>query len=279
MRNLKELLIKHQHEYTREGLESGVIPESDEVFYSTWIHHRMRMLSLIPEECHRSGTEVLDLGGGKGRMAALLGELGLKCTIVDTLFKDESEKNISGQTIVHLWESYLKNKGVQVVAHDFLENGIPFADETFKLVIFSEVIEHLPNSPKPVLVEISRVLTPGGWLILTTPNVVSMANRKRFLLGRSVRTDIEDSYNTEDYSSVRIYKEHIREFTRKEVEYMLGQENFEIVKSMTCDYRGPNFSYGRLKRTIANALNGIRYLPKTLCSDLGNFIVILARKL
>ena len=211
-------------------------------------------------------------------MAVLLSELGLKCTIVDSLYEDTSAKNSSGQPLMPLLESYLKHKGAHVITRDFHENGIPFGDETFDLVIFSEVIEHFYNSPKPVLAEINRVLVPGGWLILTTPNVVSMANRKRFLLGRSVRGDIEDFYNMEGYLVGSVYREHNREYTRKEVEYMLGQEDFTIVESLTCDYRGPNFSCGRLERLILNFIDVIRYLPKKLSSDLSNFIVILARR-
>ncbi len=46
---------------------------------------------------------------------------------------------------------------------------MPFPDNTFDIIISSEVIEHVP-SPFEGVKEMYRVLKPGGILILTTPN-------------------------------------------------------------------------------------------------------------
>lgn len=48
-------------------------------------------------------------------------------------------------------------------------NALPFPDETFDTVICSEVIEHIPDHPS-VIGELSRVLRPGGRLVLGTPD-------------------------------------------------------------------------------------------------------------
>jgi SAM-dependent methyltransferase len=45
---------------------------------------------------------------------------------------------------------------------------LPYADESLGLVIASEVVEHMPE-PEVVIDEITRVLKPGGQLILTMP--------------------------------------------------------------------------------------------------------------
>ncbi len=47
--------------------------------------------------------------------------------------------------------------------------AMPFADAAFDAVVCSEVIEHIPDSPS-VLQEMTRVLRPGGILILGTPD-------------------------------------------------------------------------------------------------------------
>jgi ubiquinone/menaquinone biosynthesis C-methylase UbiE len=47
--------------------------------------------------------------------------------------------------------------------------NLPFEDNEFDLVVSSECIEHSPN-PELALKEMCRVLSPGGVLILTTPN-------------------------------------------------------------------------------------------------------------
>ena len=61
---------------------------------------------------------------------------------------------------------------------------MPFADNTFDIVISSEVIEHTPV-PFDGVREMYRVLKPGGILILTTPNKlwyfsVWLANKLRW---------------------------------------------------------------------------------------------------
>ena len=62
-------------------------------------------------------------------------------------------------------------------------NKLPFADNKFDLVLFSEVIEHLYQSPKFALKEIKRVLKKNGQLIITTPNVARSINRLFLLMG------------------------------------------------------------------------------------------------
>jgi dolichol-phosphate mannosyltransferase len=47
--------------------------------------------------------------------------------------------------------------------------ALPFSTAAFDIVICSEVIEHVPDSPE-MLVELTRVLRPGGRLILGTPD-------------------------------------------------------------------------------------------------------------
>jgi SAM-dependent methyltransferase len=47
--------------------------------------------------------------------------------------------------------------------------ALPFPDEQFDVVICSEVIEHIPDHPQ-VFQELTRVLRPGGTLILGTPD-------------------------------------------------------------------------------------------------------------
>ena len=47
--------------------------------------------------------------------------------------------------------------------------NLPFAAESFDLVLCSEVLEHLAN-PEQAVAEFARVLCPGGRLVVTVPN-------------------------------------------------------------------------------------------------------------
>lgn len=47
-------------------------------------------------------------------------------------------------------------------------NALPFEDNYFDAILFSQVLEHIPD-PKKVLNELQRVLKPGGLIFCSTP--------------------------------------------------------------------------------------------------------------
>ena len=91
------------------------------------------------------------------------------------------------------------------------KDALPFPDDYFDGVIFAEVLEHLLFDPKMLVREMSRVLRPGGELIVTTPNVLRIENRVKMLLGRNVYPRHENFYFTD------LYRRHNREYTMREV--------------------------------------------------------------
>jgi len=62
-----------------------------------------------------------------------------------------------------------------------LTRGLPYPDESFDLIVLTEVIEHLENH-RMAIGEVARVLRPGGHLVLTTPNIMRLDSRIGFLL-------------------------------------------------------------------------------------------------
>jgi SAM-dependent methyltransferase len=69
-----------------------------------------------------------------------------------------------------------------------VEEGLPFADGTFDVVVAGELLEHLAV-PKSVVDEARRVLTPGGRLVGSVPNAFRLKSRLRFAVGRHPETD------------------------------------------------------------------------------------------
>ncbi len=57
------------------------------------------------------------------------------------------------------------------------------------MVLATEIIEHLPFNPYPILSETFRVLKPKGKLILSTPNLPKMDNLLPFLFGRTIHPE------------------------------------------------------------------------------------------
>lgn len=182
---------------------------------------RLRLMELSP--FLHQGTRLLDVGGGVSVPGLVLRELGCDVAVLDTWQEyDDAYDNQMGTGTAML--DRFRSAGVEAVVHDLRAPGLPFEDESFDIVTFYDVIEHLPTSPRPVLEEMWRVLRPGGRLVVTTPNLVHLLARLKLLVGRTIHFPIETWYDADPYFG------HIREYTAQELVYMVGQAGFEDMK-------------------------------------------------
>ncbi len=108
-------------------------------------------------------------------------------------------------------------------AHFNLEvDRFPYENSKFDCVLFCEILEHLLlNADFPVS-EIKRILRPGGYVILTTPNAARLANVVNILRGKNIYAD---------YSPHGIYGRHNREYTLPEIIQLLERHSFEIIET------------------------------------------------
>lgn len=108
-----------------------------------------------------------------------------------------------------------------------LESGrLPVPDATYDLVLFCEVLEHFTSDPLHAVSEIARVLKPGGWLILTTPNVARFDNVVALLEGRNLY---------DPYSGHGPHGRHNREYTRHELHMLMRHGGFACDTDFTSD--------------------------------------------
>jgi SAM-dependent methyltransferase len=68
------------------------------------------------------------------------------------------------------------------------EEELPFADESFDVVVAGELLEHLAD-PAAAVGHVHRVLTPGGRFIGSVPNAFRLKSRLRYAVGRHPETD------------------------------------------------------------------------------------------
>ncbi|MGH3049932.1 MAG: class I SAM-dependent methyltransferase, partial [Gaiellaceae bacterium] len=66
--------------------------------------------------------------------------------------------------------------------HADAEDSLPFGDASFDVVVMGEVLEHLAD-PAAAVVNVLRVLRPGGRFVGSVPNGFRLKNRLRFLRG------------------------------------------------------------------------------------------------
>ncbi len=60
-------------------------------------------------------------------------------------------------------------EGIDIERCDFEKDRLPYADNSFNVVHFNAVLEHLSN-PSNIIKEIKRITMPGGIVIINTPN-------------------------------------------------------------------------------------------------------------
>jgi 2-polyprenyl-3-methyl-5-hydroxy-6-metoxy-1,4-benzoquinol methylase len=65
---------------------------------------------------------------------------------------------------------------VRFVEHDLNEPAIPLESGCAQVVAALEVIEHLEN-PRAFVRELARLVAPGGWLLVSTPNQLSLLSK------------------------------------------------------------------------------------------------------
>lgn len=133
----------------------------DNVTYISRLDPRLsRIVEIVTENPPET---LLDIGCGRGFLLNHLGDSGL-----------------SGLTGMDVYDDVHSDR-FEFVRGDVTER-LPFEDGTFECVVAGEIIEHVPD-PDSFLREIRRVLRPRGTLVISTPNMVSWANRVLVPLG------------------------------------------------------------------------------------------------
>jgi GT2 family glycosyltransferase/2-polyprenyl-3-methyl-5-hydroxy-6-metoxy-1,4-benzoquinol methylase len=97
-----------------------------------------------------------------------------------------------------------------------IEFPVAFQGELFDVAVFGEILEHLVD-PHRALVEATKVLRPGGYVVASVPNVAHGSIRLALMCGAFPRTQT----GLLDYT-------HIRFFTRKSLAQLFRQAGYVI---------------------------------------------------
>lgn len=146
-------------------------------------------------------------------------------------------------------------KGIAATVGD-LEQPLPYADSTFDLVFAGEVIEHL-FAVGAFLAECRRVLRPGGRIIVTTPNLASMARRLFLLAGLNPQCELSERAPAAG---------HIRYYVPASLRSLLRSHGFTVTRHVSdvVSFSGD----GKAE---------VRWLAQ-LCPSIGRALIMEARK-
>jgi len=126
---------------------------------------REAMFDLLEEN---TSASVLDCGCNNGKLTKIVG-------------RKIGTEQLYGIELVDLWIPHAREQGVKVYQVD-LNQRLPMEDDTFDVVFASQIIEHLYNTDLYIK-EIWRVLKPGGYAVISTPNLASLHCIIMLLLG------------------------------------------------------------------------------------------------
>jgi len=131
-----------------------------------------RIFSGFLHKCSKTSIRILDLGCGDGYDLFLMAKEASylrKPTAQDIRFFgiDIDSEKIDYIRKRIAYEGY--SDIIEVCQGDIQESLDKFLPAPFDFILCSEVIEHLPESGKAIL-NISKLLIPGGWAVITTPN-------------------------------------------------------------------------------------------------------------
>lgn len=132
-----------------------------------------------------------------------------------------------------VYETVMQQSGPEVHTfelHNFNveRDPFPWPDGHFRVALCCELLEHLQSDPMHMLWELNRVLAQDGFLLLTTPNIVSARSLEGVLIGCA-------PYLLSQYNLKTPVDQHNREYAPYEVGLALAAAGFTVVELETED--------------------------------------------
>jgi SAM-dependent methyltransferase len=156
---------------------------------------------------------VLDAGCGVGHMGQRFVRAGR--TGIDLIGMDFQEELLANVTVGY----------TGVVQGDI--HNLPFKDGAFSAVLTSNALHHFPD-PRRAMVEIARVLKPGGVFVCYDPRYVTPLEMVKKFLRRN------DKLFTKDHKSFRV----------DEYRELIGSSGLQVTEVSTVDTLGPLVATG-----------------------------------
>lgn len=154
-----------------------------------------------------AGARVLDIGCGEGYGVAELAKHASFAAGTD----------VAPDAVAHAAKKYATANLVFAVSD---ATRLPFADESFDVVCSLQVIEHFRDTDRH-LREVARVLKPGGFHYVTTPNIAEMGEAER-----------GNPYHLRDFDAADLSDSLSRHFDDVKLEGMFYVEDSPRTKAM-----------------------------------------------
>lgn len=219
-----------------DPLAFEVIPSTDRHRFSVPMHHLLKnrdrfwlalrmALRYFPSE----PFTVADLGTYPGSFLRILRHFlpPERCRLIGVglMISDDFRRAMSAACGAEILTVNLDPRNDQLRDKDY-PTRIPLNNDSVEFVFALEVVEHMV-SPSHLFAEAFRICAPGGYLLVTTPNVTRIGSVFKLLIGRSNfdRLTAPDYENPEDE-----WRPHFREYTMAEVGEFFRRAGFQVVE-------------------------------------------------
>jgi 2-polyprenyl-3-methyl-5-hydroxy-6-metoxy-1,4-benzoquinol methylase len=204
-------------------------------------HVRLMVSDVLARIAPGTDVRLLDVGCFNGYMSVVFKGLGYDVTGTDAC---ELETR----------DAIFKKLGIEFIGANFNELQL-FARppaKPFDIIIIAQVIEHILNHPAGLVRSLAEMMRPGGLMIITTPNPVTMMGAVRVLRGRSLlwgTTDFIDEPKIQGGKIITKGEIHYREYTGDELRHLIESAGLRVEKSLYLGL-GNSRSQSALKRMV-----------------------------
>jgi len=168
----------------------------------------------------RPPAKILDFGSGPCDKTALLAALGYDCSACDDLGDEWHRLGNNREKILE----FARASRVRFVLTDE-DSPLPFFKGEFDALMMNDVLEHLHDSPKDLMLSLLDLVRPGGMLFVTVPNAVNLLKRAKVLFGRTNLPSFEGFYWYPNS-----WRGHVREYTKGDLEQLCDFLDLEVLE-------------------------------------------------
>jgi SAM-dependent methyltransferase len=158
------------------------------------------------------------------------------------------------------------------------DGSLPFDDASFDAAIAVEVLEHIDGHDR-FFAEVARVLAPNGIVMFTTPNILSLKSRLRFLF-----TGFFYSFGPLEPFTRDPVSQHIAPFSVNRYEWMMSQHGLRLTgletdKTQTSSVLlAPLLPFIRLATRMQSGGSALASRQNSSVALYGRKLVVMGRK-
>jgi hypothetical protein len=202
--NTKSLRTRFDDVYNRSIIGNGFF-EGDE-YYRKERERYWRSLSLLMESAPPPPAAILEIGGGQ--LAILCNQLfGYDCDVAD---------------VSNTFSSSVERNGLKFYQYNLLTGEGNLSAKKYDIIVLLEVIEHIPVPAHVVFESLKTLLSKGGILFITTPNLFRIRNLVRMISGVEFLDRFELPNGNEGLG-------HQLEYSANHLTWQMRRANLEVV--------------------------------------------------